>query len=81
MVWQHGKVSQVIVDGETRWCGLYWKVLPQELAVAEGHPSRAVNADNILVELAALDHDTRLISFSGVWASLVLDAHMVTHGQ
>ena len=77
--WQHGKVLQVIVDGETRWSGLYWKVLPQELAVAGGYPSRAVNADNILVELANLNHDTRLIPFSGVWASLVLDAHMVTH--
>ena len=38
-----------------------------------GHPSRAVNADNILVELADLDYDTRVIPFSGVWASLVLE--------
>ena len=53
-MWQHGKVSQVIVDGETRWCGLYWKVFPQELVVGGAHPSRAVNADNLLVEFCSM---------------------------
>ena len=47
--------------------------------VAGGHPARAINADDVLVKLANFDHFTRLVPFSGVGASLVLDAHMVAN--
>ena len=39
---------------------------------------RAINVDNLL---ANFDHYSRVVPFSGVGASLVLDAHMVANCQ
>ena len=71
-VGQHGKVSQVVVDGETR---RVWFVL-------EGISSRNLRLRVVILPEPSmritywsnwqdLDYDTRLIPFSGVWASLV----------
>ena len=37
--------------------------------------------DDVPVKLANFDHYARLVPFSGVWASLVLDVHMVANCQ
>jgi len=66
---------------EVAWSAL-WYVLSQELAVAGGHSAGAINMDDVLVELANLNHHTcrvPFIPFSMVWASLVLDSHMVAN--
>ena len=49
--------------------------------VAGGHSARAIDADNLLVKLANFDHYACLVPFSGVWASLILDGHMVANYQ
>ena len=50
-----------------------------ELAIVGGHLARAINTDDLLVELANFNHHARLVPFSRVWASLVLDSHMVAN--
>ena len=59
------------------WLQAYWKVFSQELPVAECDSTRSMDSDHILVKLADLDYDACFVPFRWVWASLVLDSHMV----
>jgi len=54
-------------------------VFPQELAVAGGDSARAINAHNVLVKLVNYDDNSGLDPFGGVWASLILNPHMVSN--
>ena len=45
--------------------------------VAECHPSRAVDADDVLVELLHFYHDAGLVPFGRVWPRAVLKADTV----
>lgn len=56
-------------------------VFPQKFSVAKSSPSRAIDPDNVLVELTHLKHNTCFIPFQWVRACLVLDADVVANFQ
>ena len=71
-----------LIDGT--WCHddrvpwNYRNVAPEEFSIPQGHTSRTIHADDILVELAYFDDDAIFSPFLGVGYHLVLYADVVT---
>ena len=72
-------LSEVIVDGVSRfWC-LDGDISPQELAVAKGDATGSIDTYDILVKLADLNDDTCLVALVGMWTCLALNTYVVAN--
>lgn len=58
-----------------------WGVFTEKFPVPECDSTRAMYADDVLVELSHLDDRSRLVPFLGMESCLILDADAVTYYQ
>ena len=77
--WQSGKVPKIVTDGMSRLQGMHRDVFLHEPMVECSESARAIGLHHILVVLAYLNSNPSLIPYGWVWASLILDANMVTN--
>lgn len=74
-----GDVLEIIISGTSKWLHRYRDVCPKELVAVSGTSARAIDMHTILVKLANLNVNSGFVPCGGMWASLILNLHIVTN--